>query len=411
MKFIKNKVFGSALLIAGTQIGAGMLALPISTGPSGFSNSFFLFIASFSFMLISLFLLLEANLFSHSLHENLISMVRHRLGPMGQIIAWFSFLCLLYAVAAAYLSAGGSLLGNALGDIFNVKIGESTGIWLFLLIFGSLVVFGTKGIDWVNRICVAGLFLCFCALVFFVSPFLEWNNLTGGESKYIWATVPIVMLSFTSHIIVPSLRGYLDGNVSHLKKALFWGSLIPLVFYLLWELFIFGLLPLTGEYGLVAIATKPHPVAALTDALHSYLGVAWIPAIVGLFSFFALTTSFFGVSLSLFDFLADGFKIKKTGGGKTILLLVMFVIPMFFALYYPQGFLLALGYAGVFVAILYGILPPLMVWHGRYIEKQEKKFRVFGGKPLLIFMIIGSICIILLQIAATRGWLPSILRS
>lgn len=405
MHFIKNKVFGSALLIAGTQIGAGMLALPISTGAVGFGFSLLLFLCSFAFMLISLFLLLEANLLSRQGDVNLISMVKQRLGPMGEMVAWFSFLLLLYSVAAAYLSAGGSLISNALGDIFYTEIPQSAGIWIFLFLFGFLVVFGTKGIDWVNRLCIIGLFTCFVVLIAFVTPFIQLENMKGGEGKYLWAAVPIVILSFTSHIILPSLRTYLRGDIKKLKIALIWGSITPLVFYLLWEFLIFGLLPTQGEYGLETIAKAAQPVSALTRALHDFLQVTWIPLVVGLFSFLALVTSFFGVSLSLFDFLADGFKIKKNFSGKTILLFGMFLIPVSFSLFYPQGFLIALGYAGVFVAILYGILPALMVWHGRYIEKKEEKFKVFGGKILLLFMILGSVFIIFLQIAATQGWL------
>ena len=82
--------------------------------------------------------------------------------------------------------------------------------------------------------------------------------------------------------------------------------------------------------------------------------------------------------------------------------------PLLFALFYPSGFVAALGYAGVFVAILYGLLPAFMVWHGRYIEKKKERFRVFGGKLFLLIVIIGSMGIIYFQIAATKGWLPKL---
>jgi len=91
-----------------------------------------------------------------------------------------------------------------------------------------------------------------------------------------------------------------------------------------------------------------------------------------------------------------------------LLLVLMFTPPLLFALFYSRGFVVALGYAGVFVAILYGILPTLMVWRGRYIEKKKKEFRVIGGKPLLLVMFIGSLAIIFFQIAATQGWLPTL---
>lgn len=408
MKIYRNKTFGSALLVGGTSIGAGMLALPLTTGAGGFFPSAILFFIAFAFMLLSLFFLLEATLMSDEINANLITICRERLGPVGEFTAWVSFLMLLYSVAAAYLSGGGSLIADVLGASLNKTISPNIGIFIFLFVFGFIVVFETKAVDAINRFCMIGLILSFIFLLLFVTPHVQWEHYKVGKPKYLWAAIPVVMLSFTSHIIVPSLRNYLDGDVVKLKKALLYGSLIPLLFYLVWEFLIIGMLPLTGQYGLETIGGAPHPVAGLTDALHAILGVPWIALVVGLFSFFALVTSFFGVSLSLYDFLADGFKIRKTIKGRTLLLLLMFTPPLIFALFYPSGFVLALGYGGVFVAILYGILPAIMVWHGRYKEKKKKFFVVFGGKPLLIVMIVGSLAIIFFQIAATRGYLPTL---
>ncbi|MGE0831556.1 MAG: amino acid permease [Simkaniaceae bacterium] len=408
MQFYKNKTFGSALLVGGTAIGAGMLALPLTTGVGGFFYSTILFFIAFLFMLTSLFYLLEATLMTERASANLITICKERLGPAGEFTAWLSFLMLLYSVAAAYLSGGGSLIADVISSIFGVSISANIGIFIFLAVFGFIVVFETKAVDAINRICMTGLILSFLFLLLFVTPHVEASHYTGGKPEYLWVAVPVVVLSFTSHIIVPSLRSYLHGDVSKLKKALFYGSLIPLVFYLVWEFLIIGMLPLTGPNGLESIGGAPHPVAGLTDALNNMLGVPWIALIVGLFSFFALVTSFFGVALSLYDFLADGFRIKKTMKGKTSLLVLMFLPPLLFALFYPSGFVVALGYAGVFVAVLYGILPVLMVWHGRYIEKKKERFRVVGGKPLLLAMFVGSLAIIFFQIAATQGWLPSL---
>lgn len=408
MKIYRNKTFGSVLLVGGTSIGAGMLALPLTTGAGGFFPSSILLCLAFAFMLLSLFYLLEATLMSEKVNANLITICKERLGPVGEFTAWVSFLMLLYSVAAAYLSGGGSLIADVLSAGLKTSIGANVGIFIFLVVFGFIVVFETKAVDAINRICMVGLILTFVFLLIFVTPHVDAANYTGGKPKYLWAAVPVVVLSFTSHIIVPSLRSYLSGDVVKLKKALLYGSLIPLVFYLVWEFLIIGMLPLTGKFGLETIGGAPHPVAGLTDALNAILGIPWIAIIVGLFSFFALVTSFFGVALSLYDFLADGFKIKKTIKGRVLLLVLMFTPPLLFALFYPGGFVLALGYAGVFVAILYGLLPAFMVWHGRYIEKKKERFRVFGGKLALLVMVIGSLGIIFFQIAATQGWLPTL---
>lgn len=408
MAFYKNETVGSSLLVGGTAIGAGMLALPLTTGVGGFYHATFLFLVIFLFMLTSLFYLLEATLMTNNPTSNLVTICKDRLGPIGAGTAWISFLMLLYAVAAAYLSGGGSLITDLVTTLFKFNIHSAFGVLIFLTIFGCIIIFDTKVVDFINRVCMVGLISSFLLLLIFVSPHIEPSHYSSGKPEYLWAAVPVVALSFTSHIIIPSLRNYLQSNITKLKKALLWGSTIPLIFYLLWEFLIIGLLPINGPNSLESLGGEAQPIAKLTDTLKKLIGLSWIATLVASFSFFALVTSFFGVALSLYDFLSDGFHIKKTFKGKILLLFLMFTPPILFALFYPHGFMVALGYAGVFVAILYGILPVLMVWHGRYIEKKKQAFRVFGGKALLLIIFTGAIGIIFIQVAVNQKWVASL---
>lgn len=408
MKLYDNKTIGGILLVAGTSIGAGMLALPITTGMGGFVGSFTLFILCFLYMLVTLMLLLEANLYEENLESNIISMAKRRLGPIGLIVSWASFLLLLYSVAAAYMSAGGSLLAKLYAGDMVSETQAQWGAFIFAAIFGAVVYFGAWLVDYINRVLMLGLIVTYVSLVVFVSPHVRLENLMEGQPKYLLAAVPVIVLSFTSHIIVPSLRIYLQNSIPKLLRILIIGSLVPLVFYILWEFVILGVLPNEGEFGLIAIAKGHHPVAALTHAIHQVSGQAWISTIVGSFSFFALVTSFVAVILSLMDFLSDGLQIKKDAIGKLKLILMTLIPPFLFAIYFPSGFVLAISYAGVFVAILYGILPSLMIWKARYKEKIDIKFKVPGGKPLIVLTIIGAILVILFQVASTLHWLPEL---
>lgn len=404
MSIYSHKSFGGILLVAGTSIGAGMLALPITTGVAGFFPSLALFLVCFAYMLMNLFILLEANLYSTELEANIISM-SERLGFVGQATAWLSFLLLLYAAAAAYLSGGGSLIGKLINATLNAHISPTQGTWIFMTGFGLIVFFGTTLIDYINRVLMIGLFVSYLALIIFVLPHVTWTNLNVYHPTYLWAAVPIVLLSFTSHIILPSLRTYLENNIVHLKKVLILGSIVPLVFYVVWQLLIVGVLPIAD---LFKISSGAHPVAALTSTLKTDLRLSWIALEVGAFSFFALVTSFLGVTLSLADFLADGFQIKRDVKGRFIILSLTILPPLAFALYFPKGFVIALSYAGVFVAILYGILPACMVWKARYTEKLKADYKIPGGKPVLVLSIIGGILAIIFQVAATMHWLPSV---
>lgn len=109
-------------------------------------------------------------------------------------------------------------------------------------------------------------------------------------------------------------------------------------------------------------------------------------------------TSFLGVSLSLSDFLADGFKIKKNARGRFIITLLTFLPPLFFSLTFPNVFVDALKYAAIFVAILLGILPAAIVWSGRYRLKLESKFKVFGGRSLLLLIMLVSLIVIVVDV-------------
>lgn len=391
--------------MGGTSIGAGMIALPITTGAGGFLGGAALFIICFIYMLSNLFLWLEANLTMSEIDSNMVTIARHRLGPFGEIAAWISFLMLLYAACAAYLSGLGSLVANIVDTIMPYHISSDAGIISSAVIFGAIVYLGTTWVDGINRIAMIGLIATFLVMTASISSHVNLSYLTQGKVYYLPAAVPVIVVAFVSHVILPSLRVYCEDNLPQLKKILLYGSFLPLIVYIVWEFLITGVIPVHGPNGLLALGQSAYPVAGMSRILRS-LGLAWIAIAVGSFSFFALLSSFLGVGLALTDFLADGFGIRKTLIGKLVLTLMTIIPPLIFALFYPSGFVLALSYAGVFVAILYGFLPFFIVWRRRYVDKIESRFRLFGGKPMLIFIFIGSCIVVFLQIAARFHWIP-----
>lgn len=400
----QHKTFGSVFMIAGTTIGAGMLALPLKTAAAGFLPSLALFLICFLYMMYTVFLMLEANLMSEHPTANFVSMTGERLGKIGQTTAWVFFLLLLYSVSAAYLSAGGSLISELIRAKTLPDFPMTIGMFIFALLFGAVVFFGTRTVDNINKMLLIGLIVSFVLLMTGMVPSLDVSHVRAeAHPFFLMIAVPTVVLSFTSHVILPSIRAYLNSDVKQLKIAFFWGMMIPLFFYIAWEFMILSLLPAQGEHGLVAIAQGEHPMATLTQTLEYSLNLPFIAAAVGAFSFCALVTSFLGVNLCLKDFLADGLPIPKTFKGQIFSCFLTLIPPLLYALYFPKGFMIAIGYAGVFVAILYGILPALMVYRGRYIENLKAPYTVPGGKPGLLVVLLGAFAIIGFQVAATLG--------
>src|SRR3990167_7556773 len=103
-----SKLLGGILLIVGTTIGAGILALPVATAELGFWGSLVLLIGCWTVMTTCAFLFLEVNLWLPP-NTNLISMAGATLGRGGQVIAWLAYLLLLYSILSAYIAGGGDL--------------------------------------------------------------------------------------------------------------------------------------------------------------------------------------------------------------------------------------------------------------------------------------------------------------
>jgi tyrosine-specific transport protein len=193
----------------------------------------------------------------------------------------------------------------------------------------------------------------------------------------------------------------MQGDIKAIKKAMIIGSSLPLAIYIIWELITLGVVPLEGANGLIVGYQEGYSGPQLMAAL---LSNSWIPVIARGFSFFAIITSFLGVSLCLMDFLADGIGIKKTRLGRILLFLLTFAPPLIITFTCRRVFLTALEYAGAFgVTTLLVLLPALMVWSGRYRLNLSSDYRAPGGKLVLLLVMALAISIIAVHCGITFG--------
>ncbi len=399
---VMSQVFGGSLLVAGTCIGAGMLGLPVSTAAGGFywTTSFFLIV--WVLMTATAFLMLEASLW-HKEDTNLISMIKETLGRPGEVLAWVVYLLFLYSIMAAYTAGGAAIFGDLLKKY---GVSQSVSSTVFVLSFGSIVYFGTRWVDFTNRIFMIGLIVAYFCLVFLGAPEVNTKILADGDSKFLWAALPLMVTSFGFHLLIPSLKTYLNNDVRKLRLSLLIGSLIPLFVYLLWEFIILGIIPSSGETGLIAMLDDGQPALDLTRRLSEIVISPYIEPFAKSFTFFALLSSFIGVALGLFDFLADGLRVKKTHQSRIMLAFLTFVPPSIFLWLYPKGFLVALSYAGAFAAILLVIFPALMVYVGRYRLGIKGAYQMIGGKSIPLICILFGVIVIALQVLSQMNLLP-----
>ncbi len=379
-------VLGGTLLIAGTTIGVGMLALPVATGPSGFLPSITIYLACWLFMLCTGLLLLEVCLWMPK-EANLITMAHKLLGNAGKNICWVVYLFLFVTVMIAHVVGGGSILR----EIFGTALNPAVATIAYVILFSPIVYLGTHSVDRLNMGLMAGVIITYLLFIFAAFGSVNTALLHYMNWSKAWIAIPILFTAFTYQVIIPTLVTYMERNVKRVRLAIFFGTSIPLLVYLIWEYLILGIIPVEGPGGLIEAAEGGNNAVM---PLKQYLNNPSLFTIGKAFAFFTMTTSYIALALAYLDFLADGLKIVKKGIKKVGLCLAIFVPPVLIALTYPDVFLTALGYAGGFsCAILFGIFPPLMVWVGRYKKKYGRSNQQLPGGRVFLAVLISFVVI------------------
>ena len=378
---MSKHLFGGILLVAGTSIGAGMLALPVVTAAGGFFPAFFTYLLCWGFMTSTGLLMLEICL-EMPPDANLITMAGAYLGRGGKFFAWVLYLFLFYCLSIAYLSGGGGLLRGWIGD----SLPGWGGVLLFLALLSPIVYWGAKAVDRVNTVLMAGLILSYLLFVVFCLPHVHLAPLQRSDWGKSFVAIPVIFTSFSYQGIIPTLTSYLKRDARLIRIAIIGGTSSAFVIYLLWEFIILGTIPFGGEQGLARANELGLTAVA---PLRAYIAHDAISSVGQAFAFFAIATSFLGVTLGLFDFLADGLKTSKKGMLRLRLAALTFGPPAIIALIYPSLFLTALSMAGgIGCSLLLGLLPIAMAYVARYTQKRPLtgEMQLSGGKGFLFFL-------------------------
>lgn len=395
----------AVFLVAGTCIGGGMLALPVATGISGFIPSTIIMILCWLAMTASALFLLEANLWMKE-GAHVITMASTILGPIGKVVSWCMYLFISYASLVAYTAAGGSLVINGATGLGGGEISKEVGCLLFIVLFGGVIYLGNHIVGRVNTILFVAMIVAYFALISTGISEIKLDLLRHRHWPTSFLAIPLLLTTFSFQTMMPSLTPYLNRNAKALRGAIIVGTTITLVVYLLWQAMVLGIVPITGSNGLIKALEIGEPV---TQFLREHVQSDWVSLIAEYFAFFALVTSFLGMALGLFDFLSDGLKIRNEGKGKVILSLLIIIPTFIFAAYFERIFLLALDTSGGFGdSILNGIMPVLMVWVGRYVLKFPRSHQTWGGKPLLIAVLLFFGFALILETLIHTGYACSI---
>ncbi len=400
---MQSKTFGSSLIVAGTTIGAGMLAMPLTSAQMGFTYTIALLIALWGLLAFSALLFVEVYQKAPRPNAGIATLAEQYFGLPGRIITTIASLLLMYALLSAYAIGGGNLLSPFI--TFFSSYQESIGIICFLTILAITTLMGTKVVD--NFTC--GLFIlkliAFAAMVFMMFTLVKVQYLKAMPLNYwlILSASPIFFTSYGFHVVIPTINNYLNNDIRHLRKAILIGTAIPLFAYILWEFVTHGIF---SQSEFVQIIRQDPTLNGLVEASYRVTGSAIIGYAIQLFSAFALVTSFLGVALSLVDCLDDLLDRKAIKTNRFCLTLLAFSPVLIISLFY-RNFLDVLTYAGQ-IFVYYGLLLPIgLAWMFRK-KYPHMPYRVLGGKLSLISAFIVGVIIFTVPWLMQYHYLPSL---
>lgn len=353
-------LIGGACIIASVCVGAGMLGLPSAGAGAWTLWSLLALTLTMVVMTLSGWLLLEA--FKH--YELRVSFNTVTKDMLGSKVNWFNNLMVYFVggiLLYAYITSSGLILQDVL------QIDSKVASILFVAVFSAFVWHSTRAVDRISVILIVFMVLSFIfgvsglAINVKTSVLFDTINENADYAPYAMAMLPVALTSFGYHHSVSSMRSYY-GEERKAKYAILGGTIIALSLYFLWLLSIFGNLP-RSEFG--SVIEQGGNVDVLLKALGSVIESEKVSQAINAFSMAAILSSFIGVGLGVFDFLADLFKFGNCKRGRSKTWLVTFLPPLILSLLFPFGFIIAIGYAGAAATVWACIIPVLLAYKSR----------------------------------------------
>ena len=397
-----SKITGSSLIVAGTAIGAAMLAMPIASFSIGFFSSIILLIFMYCLSTYTALVALEVNMaFGTALSIPRIA-AKH-----SKVIGWFAtcvLAILFYSLLAAYISGIAEITKTSIKSYYDIEVSQVLLKFIFTLLIFFLVSSYTKIVDLGNR------FFFFLKIIVFISMiviFLPKINVGNFDFQYqksfnfsvssLFVTIPIFFTAFGFHGSIPVIIKYLDGNPKDSYYTFIIGSFVSLIVYFIWQSVVFGVLPEEGELSFRLIQESDNTLGMFVQVLSKLAQKPIFEYITSIFSWLAIVTSLIGVGIGLFDFFIER-EARHTGFINRIKAGVFtFFPPFIISLRGKEIFIKALSFAAISLSILAIILPVVFAFKLRRSKKSiTYRYKAPGGDIALILAFFAG-CVIIVS--------------
>jgi len=186
----------------------------------------------------------------------------------------------------------------------------------------------------------------------------------------------VILFALAGSAAIPEMRLILQGQEKKLKKAIFLGTLIPAVLYLLFALVVVGI---SGA------GTSPEAIKGLVP----HLG-GWVIIAGAIFGLLAVFTSFLVLGVAVRQIYYQDYRLKSIWS-----FFLACIVPIAAYLAGLKNFILIIGFVGAVASGLMGILTVWIHFKARQKGDRHPEYRLawakFFGVLLMIIFTLGII--------------------
>ncbi|MBT4174390.1 GerAB/ArcD/ProY family transporter [archaeon] len=363
---MKKSLLEAISTLVGMTIGAGILGIPYVIAQAGFLTGIIIILLLAVAVLIINLYIGEIALRTKGKHQ-ITGYAEKYLGKRAKTLMTVSMVLYAYGALTAYTIGEGQALSAIIG---------LSPLLLSLIFFALMAVLVYKGLQTIKR---WEFYLTFAILFIVVLLFLlsvtsiDLTNFTGFSFEHIFLPYGVILFAIVGTAAIPNLKEELKGNEHLMKKAIIYGSIIPIVAYLVFT---------TAVVGVTGLATTEVATIGLGSAIGTYMSF-----IGNIFGAMTMATSFLLLALALCWVYSFDYKIKWTYA-----FLLTMVPPLVIVLLDLASFVQVLGITGAVAGGIDGLLVVLI--HRKATKARTRKPEYTFKGNLFIDILLISIFVL-----------------
>lgn len=345
-----TKLLNAIFLISGTAIGAGLIALPITSVNLG--NEILISVIAFM-----IFIAYQTSIMTIELNEyntkpcSIVELSRKMSGNSAFFVSLLSFYILSFSLLCVYLSG----ISDSLTTFLNLDhhlIVIMSGITLAVILSLKATLFSK-----LNSILVAILLIAIITSIvqIHISNSISTNVNLINKSE-ILAFIPIIFTSFGVQNICPYIYNYLDRDKRKIKIAFLIGILIPAIVYISWTSSVFKNIISTDISFFLKLQNHQVEVGELIKFLCESTKNEYMEIFLKILTIFAIITSAIGIGLGLLKSLQEVVTISKRAAS-----VIIGIIPAILVINIQNAFINILSFGGMIATVFVIFVPYYLI--------------------------------------------------